>query len=133
MHGRRRPYAGLVQATDGNFYGTTNDGGANDGYGTIFKITPSGTLTTLHSFDRTDGEDPEAGLVQDTDGNFYGTAYAGGANSCTAFGSVIGYGTVFSLSVGLGPFVETQPTSGKVGSAVTDSGNRSDRRDQRHL
>src|ERR1019366_6409934 len=43
------PTAGLVQATNGYLYGTTALGGAND-YGTVFKITPSGTLTTLHSF-----------------------------------------------------------------------------------
>jgi uncharacterized repeat protein (TIGR03803 family) len=111
------PYAGLVQATDGNFYGTTEQGGANSctlgsqdvGCGTIFKITPGGVLTTLHSFDGTDGEYPYAGLVQATDGNFYGTTSGGGAN---------GDGTVFSLSVGLGPFVETQPTSGNVGATV---------------
>jgi len=79
--------AGLVQATDGNLYGTAYEGGANcapDGCGTIFKITPSGTLTTLHSFcsqsNCTDGEYPEAGLIQATNGNFYGTTYEGGAN-----------------------------------------------------
>jgi uncharacterized repeat protein (TIGR03803 family) len=107
------PYAGLVQATDGNLYGTTDFGGANcvsdGGCGTVFKITPKGKLTTLHSFDGTDGADPYAGLVQYTDGNLYGT---------TATGGSYGRGTVFSLSVGLGPFVETQPTSGKVGTAV---------------
>jgi uncharacterized repeat protein (TIGR03803 family) len=105
-------YAGLVQATDGNFYGTTYEGGSNAcsfGCGTVFKITPSGMLTTLHSFDGTDGSYPYAGLVQDTNGTFYGTTRLGGAHS---------YGAVFSLSVGLGPFVETQPTSGKVGAAV---------------
>ncbi len=71
----------LIQATDGNFYGTTNRGGANyPGFGTIFKVTPTGTLTVLHSFDGTDGELCQAGLVQGTDGNFYGTTSFGGAN-----------------------------------------------------
>jgi uncharacterized repeat protein (TIGR03803 family) len=102
----RNPVAGLIQATNGDFYGTTPEGGTND-YGTIFKITPSGTLTTLHSFDGTDGGFPQAGLVQDTNGDFYGTT-----------SGVITDGTVFSLSLGLGPFVETQTTSGKVGAAV---------------
>jgi uncharacterized repeat protein (TIGR03803 family) len=105
-------YASLIQATDGNLYGIMETDGAN-GYGTIFKITLSGTLTTLYSFCSqsgcTDGEYPAAGLVQDTNGNLYGTTADGGAN---------GYGTVFSLSVGLGPFVEPQNTSGKVGAAV---------------
>jgi len=102
------PEATLVLATDENFYGTTCCGGA-DGDGTIFKITPSGKLTTLHTFDGTDGEFTAQALVQDSNGKFYGTAPDGGA---------AGDGTIFSLSVGLGPFVETQPTSGKVGSAV---------------
>jgi uncharacterized repeat protein (TIGR03803 family) len=106
----RNPEAGLVEATNGDLYGTTPEGGAND-YGTVFKITPSGTLTTLHSFDYTDGGFPQAVLAQDTNGTFYGTTSAGGTNGYNV-------GTVFSLSVGLGPFAETQPTSGKVGAAV---------------
>ncbi len=107
------PQFGLVQATDGNFYGTTSAGGTA-GDGTVFKITPSGTLTTLYSFCAqtgcTDGADPYAGLVQASDGNFYGTTYEGGA---------AGDGTVFSLSVGLTPFVETRPSSGTFGAPVT--------------
>jgi uncharacterized repeat protein (TIGR03803 family) len=55
--------AGLIQATDSNFYGTTGS--------TLFKITPAGALTTLYTFDSTPG--PNAALVQGTDGNFYGT------------------------------------------------------------
>jgi uncharacterized repeat protein (TIGR03803 family) len=106
----------LVQATDGNFYGTTEGGG---GYidGTVFRITPGGTLTTLHSFDGTDGAYPYAGLVQATDGNFYGTTNESGDLSCSGSGG-LGCGTVFSLAVGLGPFVKTLPTSGEVGAAV---------------
>src|SRR5271169_6770822 len=103
----------LVQATDGNLYGTTVLGGANcipdGGCGTIFKITTGGTLTTLHSFDVTDGENPETGLTQDTNGKFYGTMPGGGTDNG---------GTIYSLSVGLGSFVETQTSSGKVGAAV---------------
>ena len=82
----------LVQATDGNFYGTTNGGGAYEG-GTVFKITPSGTLVTLYSFgsqpNGTDGASPQAGLVQATDGNFYGT---------TQYGGTDGEGTVFKIT-----------------------------------
>jgi len=111
------PYAGLVQATNGDFYGTTAGGGANctgiGGCGTVFRITPSGTLTTLYSFCAqsgcTDGRGPLGGLVQDTNGAFYGTTNEGGAT---------GDGVVFALSVGLGPFVETQMTSGPVGAGV---------------
>src|ERR1017187_5933854 len=109
-----QPHAGLVQATDGNLYGTTYGVGGSGS--TVFKITPSGTLTTLYSFSSqgfTGGAYPYAGLVQDTNGKFYGTAYYGGAST-----NCINCGTVFSLSVGLGPFVETQTTSGKVGAAV---------------
>jgi uncharacterized repeat protein (TIGR03803 family) len=69
---------GLVQATNGNLYGTTNSGGALN-LGTVFRITPSGTLTTLHHFKRTDGANPAAALVQAADGNFYGTTSLGGA------------------------------------------------------
>src|SRR6516165_1741756 len=79
--------AGLVQAAGGNFYGTTADGGANNPGGTVFKITPSGTLTTLYSFCSggypcADGDNPEAGLVQGTYGNFYGTTASGGTTDC---------------------------------------------------
>jgi uncharacterized repeat protein (TIGR03803 family) len=72
------PYGGLVQGTDGNFYGTASNGG--DGWGTVFKITPDGTLTTLHTFELDDGATPRGTLVQGTDGNFYGTTVEGGAN-----------------------------------------------------
>jgi uncharacterized repeat protein (TIGR03803 family) len=107
------PYTGLIEGSDGKFYGTTNQGGSSTscvgGCGTIFNVTSSGTLTTLHSFDGADGSYPQSTLVQDTNGTFYGTARYGGANN---------EGTVFSLSMGLAPFVETLPTAGKVGSAV---------------
>ncbi len=115
------PSAGLIQGTDGNFYGTTYSYGANGNGGTIFKITPSGTLTTLYSFCSqggslcTDGKGPSADLVQDTDGTFYGTTMGGGTSTACPFGLC---GTVFSLSVGLGPFVETQRTYGTVGAVV---------------
>jgi uncharacterized repeat protein (TIGR03803 family) len=117
------PYAGLIQATDGNFYGTTLAGGSvNSNAGTIFKITPRGTLVTLYAFCAqtrycADGEGPYGGLVQATNGKFYGTTFVGGANSSCNGG--VGCGTVFSLSVGLSPFVKTLSTSGKVGGAVT--------------
>jgi uncharacterized repeat protein (TIGR02543 family) len=79
------PVAGLVQGTDGNFYGTTSSGGAKN-EGTVFKITPEGTLNTLYSFTGgTDGATPVAGLVQGTDGNFYGTTFSGGVGSGTVF------------------------------------------------
>jgi uncharacterized repeat protein (TIGR03803 family) len=74
-------FDGLVQANDGSFYGTTFSGGANDDGGTVFKITSGGTLTTLYNFCAesgcSDGQDPYAGLVQASDGNFYGTTFWG--------------------------------------------------------
>ena len=82
------PYAGLVQGSDGYFYGTTFWGGTNDN-GTVFKISTSGTLTSLHLFGGNDGANPGAGLVQGNDGYFYGMTYHGGTN---------GYGTVFKIS-----------------------------------
>jgi uncharacterized repeat protein (TIGR03803 family) len=86
------PYAPLVQAADGNFYGTTEIGGASDD-GTVFEMTPAGKLTTLYSFCSqtgcADGRSPEAGLIQATDGNFYGTTTGGGA---------YGEGTIFEVS-----------------------------------
>jgi len=113
---------GLVLSTDGNFYGTTQFGGPTSG--TIFKLTPGGAMTTLHSFNFSDGAYPAAGLVQGTDGNFYGTTSSGGANTdCTGSFYGPGCGTVFSLSVGLRPFVITVPTSGAVGATVSILGN----------
>ena len=87
------PGAALTQATDGNFYGTTTTGGNSSCGcdGTIFKITPTGTLTTLYDFDVTDGSYPYGNLVQAAEGKFYGTTRYGGAFSD---------GTVFSVTSG---------------------------------
>jgi len=103
------PYAALIQGTDGNFYGTTSSGGNSSNSGIIFKMTTAGATTNLHSFSGSDGKIPYGGLVQDTNGTFFGTTTQGGA---------YGYGTIFSLSTGLGAFVKTVPTSGSVGSSV---------------
>jgi uncharacterized repeat protein (TIGR03803 family) len=108
------PISNLVQGTDGNFYGTASYGGKYPNYGTIFKITSTGKFTTLENFDSTDGSYPYAGLIQATNGKFYGETFAGGSSTACPYGC----GTVFSLSVGLGPFVEALPDSGKVGAAV---------------
>jgi uncharacterized repeat protein (TIGR03803 family) len=89
------PEAGLVQGSDGNFYGTTYDGGT-DGDGTVFRISPSGSYTSLYSFagPPNDGDEPVAGLVQASDGNFYGTTEFGGTSTnCPS-----GCGTVFRIS-----------------------------------
>ena len=72
------PSGQLLQASDGNFYGTTSEGGAYT-YGTVFKMTPTGTLTSLYSFcsdpqdDCPDGDSPASGVMQASDGTLYGT------------------------------------------------------------
>jgi uncharacterized repeat protein (TIGR03803 family) len=92
------PLGGLVQGANGNFYGTTADGGTNF-RGTVFEITSAGKLTTLYNFcaqtECADGEYPYAGLIQGaTNGKLYGTTYGGGDLSCS---NPSGCGTVFSL------------------------------------
>jgi uncharacterized repeat protein (TIGR03803 family) len=92
----------LITGTDGNFYGTTSAGGAY-GDGTVFKMTPNGTLETLVVFSGlngtpTPGANPTS-LIQGTDGNFYGTTMNGGINDESGFyGNGNGYGTVFKLT-----------------------------------
>jgi uncharacterized repeat protein (TIGR03803 family) len=99
----------LIQATDGNFYGAAFSGGA--GNGTLFRFTPTGTFTTLASFgtQSAPGEYPDGGVFQGTDGNLYGT---------TDEGATFGNGTLFRLTLPIGPFVESLPTSGKVGADI---------------
>ena len=91
------PYAGLVQHTNGNFYGTTSSGG-NNGVGTIFAYTPGkngsvGTLAIVHSFNDAEGEFPYAGLVLATTGNLYGTTKSGGLYN----GQLNGQGSIFEF------------------------------------
>lgn len=78
------PYAPPVQGLDGNFYGTTQDGGSSSNYGTVYKLSAGGVLTPLYEFDITHGLQPAAPLVQGIDGNFYGTTTSGGNNGSDA-------------------------------------------------
>jgi uncharacterized repeat protein (TIGR03803 family) len=87
------PYASLIRDAAGNLYGTTTQGGAS-GYGTVFKLDPTGSETLLHSFTGEDGRDPNAGLIRDAAGNLYGTTTLGGNLGC---GGGYGCGTVFKL------------------------------------
>ncbi len=102
------PEAALVQATDGNLYGTTSFGSVGNA-GTIFEITTTGTLTTLYSFcadpNCSDGAIPLSPLIQGTDGNIYGTADSGGTRNL---------GVAFRLDAGLSPFVAFAQPEGKV-------------------
>jgi uncharacterized repeat protein (TIGR03803 family) len=100
------PYAGLVQGSDGNFYGTTYTGGAATnqygagiaGFGTVFRISTNGALTTLYLFTGgNDGGFPYAGLVQGSDGSFYGTTYTGGTNNAGTVFQISSNGTLTSL------------------------------------
>ena len=95
-------YSPLAQGKDGNFYGTTIEGGVS-GWGTIFKASTNGVLSTLFSFNYNNGGLPYAGLLQGKDGNFYGVAYEGGAS---------GYGTVFRVT-----------TNGALTTLVSFNGN----------
>lgn len=102
------PLAGLLEGSDGNFYGTTECGGAHTnissvGYGTVFQLTTNGTLTTLVSFDGTNGASPYAGLVQTADGSFYGT---------TAYGGAFDQGTIFRLALVMLPTLQAMAQPG---------------------
>lgn len=86
------PLSALVEGTDGNFYGTTIAGGINvlNNCGTVFKITPSGTLTTIYAFDCVAASQPSGDIVFGADGALYGTTQAGGT---------AGYGTIYKLAM----------------------------------
>jgi uncharacterized repeat protein (TIGR03803 family) len=86
-NGGKTPAAGLIQGSDGNFYGTTTAGGT-DGQGIVYRISQSGDFTVLHSFDSVTGAIPYAPLVQYGDGSFYGTTDSGGS---------FGQGVIFKL------------------------------------
>jgi uncharacterized repeat protein (TIGR03803 family) len=89
------PQGGVTLGTDGNFYGTTYEGGSVTA-GAVFKVTPGGTATTLHSFTGgSDGAYPYAPPVEGNDGNFYGTTTAGGKAGCGS-----GCGTIYKITPG---------------------------------
>lgn len=108
------PPTGIMQATDGHFYGATYWGGGSYAVGTLFKLTSAGVLTTLHTFcpkggtHCADGTMPAAPM-EATDGNFYGVTGEGGLNN---------HGIAYKLSAGLPEFVEAVNASGAVGSSV---------------
>jgi uncharacterized repeat protein (TIGR03803 family) len=114
------PAAGLTLASDGNFYGTTQFGGTS-GNGTVFKMTPAGTVSILYSFlpDDANGTEPLGALIQASNGYFYGTCVSGGAD---------GAGTVFRISKTgvikkLYDFVGTAGSSPHAGVIQASNGN----------
>ena len=127
----------LAQGRDGNLYGTMFGGGTSNG-GTVFKVTPSGTVTTLHNFAGADGAYPFGGLTLGTDGNFYGTTTQGGTNNMGTIFQITPSGVLTTLhsftgSDGIGP--RTPPVEGtkngtfygvtyntSVGYSITSSG-----------
>jgi len=110
------PADGLTLGSDGNLYGTTAFGGGVANAGTIFSITPDGALVTLHAVisPLQEGKFPFTTMVQATNGKFYGTMEEGGAKN---------KGVIFSLDIGLSPFVCVEPSFGKVGAIVSILGN----------
>jgi uncharacterized repeat protein (TIGR03803 family) len=111
------PGSSLVQATDGKLYGVTSLDGPLNG-GTIYRITTTGNFSVLHSFDGTnviDGYNPASPLRQNTNGKFYSDTYYGGTSTvCGGYGC----GVVYSLDMGLKPFVSLVTTSGKEGAKI---------------
>src|SRR5262249_43552508 len=84
-------YPGLIRGSDSNFYGTALGGGSSacpNGCGTVFKVDMLGHVTPLHTFTGTDGWMPKGGLIQASDGNFYGTTVGGGT---------VNLGTIFKM------------------------------------
>lgn len=113
------PAAGLILGADGNFYGTTEQGGANN-HGTVFRMTPTGAASSLVELDGfNDGANPLTALTQASDGNLYGTTSSGGPS---------GHGTIFRLSFTGPPQLTGQPinqtafTGGRVYFSVAVSG-----------
>jgi uncharacterized repeat protein (TIGR03803 family) len=127
------PQGGVTLGTDGNLYGTTEGGGIY-GYGTVFKITPAGKLTTLYSFpsDTTNGASPIYPVFEGTTGDFYGVTSAGGANGNGAFFKITSKGDFtllgsFHCSVnGCTPNLPTEGTDGDFYGTTNNGGPNSD-------
>jgi uncharacterized repeat protein (TIGR03803 family) len=127
----QNPYAGLVQGINGDGYGTTASGGPR--LGSVFKITPSGSLTTLYGFCTAnqdgclDGQGPQGTLVQAANGDLYGTTLGAGANN---------YGTVFritpsgTLTTIYSFCAQSECTDGETPNALQGGGGRQDSRDR---
>lgn len=116
------PYCGLTPGADGNFYGTTANGGSNR-LGTIYRVTTGGAFTSIFSFNGTNGANPYAALTVGGDGNFYGTTYAGGVSNCGTIFSITTNGAftnLFSFRGTNNPYPGTSP-----GAALTQASDGS--------
>lgn len=113
------PECTLIQATDGDFYGTTYDGGT--GFGTVFKITSAGAVTIVYKFlDGTDGEEPVAGVIQGADGNFYGTTKSANTHNNGTVFKVTSGGTLTTLHQFTGAGDGSAPFGGLIQGADSD-------------
>jgi uncharacterized repeat protein (TIGR03803 family) len=103
------PTAGLTLASDGNYYGTTTQGGAF-GFGTVFRMTPAGAITIIHSFDNTNGANPHAPVIEGADGNLYGTTndQATGSSGVGTIFTITKQGSGFAVLHSLAPLDPTQ-------------------------
>ena len=110
----------LAQGRDGNLYGTTAGGGGSNCCGSVFRMTPSGTLTIIYNFSGPDGQDPRGGLTLGTDGNFYGTTEYGGTHSIGTIFQITPTGTLKTLynftGSTDGDYPLTAPVQGKNGA-----------------
>ncbi|PYV97377.1 MAG: hypothetical protein DMG89_14705 [Acidobacteria bacterium] len=116
--GPQKPSGPLIQASDGNLYGTAQFGGnAQTSGGTVFKMTPSGTVTVIHNFPGTSGDGifPIAGVAQATDGNLYGTTQQGGTGTC--HGGPNSCGTLFRMSLAGANYVVLHNFTGTTGAS----------------
>jgi len=103
------PVGGLVQATDGKFYGTNNIGPLDFVGGVIFRINPAGAFATLHKFDFTSGGSAQTTILQHTNGLLYGETCCGGS---------FGVGVFYRLNAHLRPFASFLPASGHFRSTI---------------
>lgn len=115
LHANGGSTAGLIQGSDGNLYGTSQDWAVNGVYyGSVFQLTTNGVMTTLHYFDGADGLSPAGALVQAPDGSFYGTTtYGGNGFNPASPGNGSGYGTIYRIIIPPA-FQSITPTNGGV-------------------
>jgi len=118
-HDGANPNGPLVLATNGNLYGTSTSGGGPDGSGSVFEISSTGTYSSLATFVDVEpyclGTPPWGGLLQSTNGNFYGVQF--GSQGCSTAAEF------YEFNIGLGPFVTTIPSYGKVGAKIIIQGS----------